>query len=128
VCIYIIRSRHKLLVTPVVALITNPFYKPKPNPSEVSECFTVPLRVFISKEHHLSFDGLWNNRPYRIHHFIWKNWSVVGFSASICVEVAKIAFNIQKVDWEEIFEGQLSRKDYIKLMLYDIIKQDKSKL
>ncbi|CAB4484933.1 hypothetical protein RhiirA5_405578 [Rhizophagus irregularis] len=121
-------SKHKLLVTPVAALITNPFYKPIPNPSEVSECFTVPLRAFISKEYHLSFDSLWNNRLYRVHHFVWKNQSVMGFSASICVEVAKIAFNIQNVDWEEIIEGQPSRKEYIKFMLDDILTQNKSKL
>lgn len=117
-----------MLVTPVAALITNPFYKPIPNPSEVSECFTVPLRAFISKEYHLSFDSLWNNRLYRVHHFVWKNQSVMGFSASICVEVAKIAFNIQNVDWEEIIEGQPSRKEYIKFMLDDILTQNKSKL
>jgi len=122
-------SSRKLLVTPVTALITNPFYKPIPNPSEVSECFTVPLKVFISKEHHLSFDHLWKNQSYRVHKFTWKHWNVIGFSANICVEVAKIAFNIQNVDWEEIVEGQLTRKEYIESILDDVIKQqNKSKL
>ncbi|RIA82311.1 NUDIX hydrolase domain-like protein [Glomus cerebriforme] len=122
-------SRHKLLVTPVAALIINPFYKPIPNPSEVSECFTVPLRVFISKEHHLSSDILWNKKPYRTHYFTWNNWNVFGFCADICVEVAKIAFNVQNVDWKEMAEGQLTRKEYIENLLKDIIKQqNKSKL
>src|SRR5207248_7995391 len=103
--------RNDLLVTPVAALITNPLFKPIPNPSEVSECFTVPLRVFISKEHHLSFDVPWNKQLYKIHHFVWNNWTVIGFSANICVEVAKITFNIQNVDWEERLKGQLTRKE-----------------
>ncbi|CAI2171222.1 10736_t:CDS:2 [Funneliformis geosporum] len=113
-------SRHLLLVTPVVALITNPSFRPIPNPSEVSECFTIPLRVFISKEYHVSYDIPWKNHVFKQHHFNWNNWTVIGLSAVICVEIAKIAFNIQNVGWEEMAKGQLSRQEHVEILLENI--------
>ncbi|CAG8538761.1 15444_t:CDS:2 [Funneliformis caledonium] len=118
-------SANILLVTPVVALITNPTFRPIPNPSEVSECFTVPLRVFISKEYHASSDVSWRNALYKSHRFNWNKWIVIGLSANMCIEVAKVAFSIHNVGWEELAKGQLSRQESVEKLLKDIENTEK---
>ncbi|AWP08608.1 putative peroxisomal coenzyme A diphosphatase NUDT7-like [Scophthalmus maximus] len=45
-----VMSKSGLLVTPVVGFIEESFC-PRPNPAEVSAVFTVPLDVFIGKDH-----------------------------------------------------------------------------
>ncbi|KAJ3285268.1 hypothetical protein HK104_009573 [Borealophlyctis nickersoniae] len=89
--LHVFVSRFHLLVTPVVGVIPSDF-KPVPNPSEVAECFSVPLRRFVMPEDHGSVDIEWEGMPYRAHWFIHDNYKIWGLTAEILIEAARIAY------------------------------------
>ncbi|CAG8656897.1 10610_t:CDS:2 [Ambispora gerdemannii] len=97
-----------LLVTPFAALIRNPAeFKPTLNPQEVSQVFTVPLRVFISREIHEYQDVNWNGQRYRRHVFKWQGWTILGLSSHVMGYLAKAAYELSELPWAEYAPNQL---------------------
>ncbi|KAJ3274980.1 hypothetical protein HDU76_010660, partial [Blyttiomyces sp. JEL0837] len=91
-------SKHQLLVTPIVGLITQDPSKPPIsfllNPDEVEHVFKVPLEFFLSGNchRHMQF-GVW-----RAHGFDWndpehgRTFLIFGLTAAILVNIAIVAF------------------------------------
>lgn len=48
-------SKHRLSVHPVVAVVPRDF-RPRPNPDEVAEAFSMPLSAFLERRNHLHWD------------------------------------------------------------------------
>ncbi|KAJ3392823.1 Peroxisomal coenzyme A diphosphatase nudt7 [Lobulomyces angularis] len=63
-------AKNNILVTPVIGVVDYSF-EPKPNPDEVSACFTVPLSRFLSTEGYGNMDINWLSKPFRMHKFEW---------------------------------------------------------
>ncbi|KAL1915471.1 uncharacterized protein VTP21DRAFT_6595 [Calcarisporiella thermophila] len=102
-------SRQQIHVTPVVSLLVES-WKPKPNPHEVADVFTLPFSDFIlNGDHHSFVDITWYKIPYRLHHFQRNERFVFGFTANVLVEAARIGYG-QEPGFRRKAPGQLGWK------------------
>nr|GAT42789.1 predicted protein [Mycena chlorophos] len=122
-------SLHKLVVTPILAYLTDPdlIASLKPSPDEVAAIFTHPLEAILDPElaakenlvergedwiyetelHNTSVSevALLNNAMYRMHRFRSVASPIKGLTADILIQVAEVAFG-RKPQYERWAEGQ----------------------
>ncbi|GMH37854.1 hypothetical protein BSKO_05738 [Bryopsis sp. KO-2023] len=87
-----ILSKHHLSVTPVISLVSKEF-QPMLNVEEVSAAFHIPLKSFLVEKNHFHEDMEWNDFKYRLHFFEHEGFRIWGLTATILIQVAKIAFD-----------------------------------
>jgi coenzyme A diphosphatase NUDT7 len=87
-----IASRMGIVVYPVVALI-DPDFTPTINGDEVSDHFTVPLEVFLSKRYHKSRMMDWRGGPFLVHEFHYEGHRIWALTANILTHVAFLAYS-----------------------------------
>ena len=92
-----IASRMGIVVYPAVVLIDADFV-PTPN-EEVSSSFTVPLRIFLERQHYTSYTMELRGRPLLIHEFRWEGRRIWALTANILIHVAMIAYG-RRPDFE----------------------------
>ncbi|KAL3901417.1 MAG: hypothetical protein SGCHY_000639 [Lobulomycetales sp.] len=112
-------SRSNILVTPVMCIIKDSDFKPVINPDEVESCFTVPIERFLQKEGYQYMDFNWLDDVYRSHKFTWAGYTIFGFTAAVCIRLAKIAYK-KEPEFEEMAPGQPPHHIQIKRMEWEL--------
>jgi coenzyme A diphosphatase NUDT7 len=84
-------SKFKTIVRPVIGAIDASF-RPSADSREISEVFSVPLDIFLSKSCHNYVDWTFEDHPWRIHHFTYQGRMIWGLTALILIHAARIAY------------------------------------
>lgn len=115
-------SLHCLSVTPVVATIDEARFNALcPEPAEVADVFSMPLRHFLEDHpRHTAYQQRFGDHSYRIHHFAWQKFDVWGLTAGILINVAEAAFARRAafdVTGDDVDYGELYSHDGLSVCL-----------
>lgn len=90
-------TRFKASVTPYIGIIgIESIGRLKGNPAEVSEIFSAPLEIFLSRNTFQYYDYTRSSDPHyslRYYDFCYQGHRIQGLTASICVKVATLIYN-----------------------------------
>lgn len=78
-------TQHGIMVVPIVGLITNSSFNPRPNVAEVQECFYLPLQDITASQITYKKITVLNNFPYNILYLNTAGKRIWGVTANILV-------------------------------------------